>query len=252
MVLTFPWRKLQSYLAEMAATFIFIFVVYSAVLTASMDELNGGPILEGLSVGFVTAAIIYSFVDITIAHFNPAITFAAICLGKLPIVTGITYIIFQLLGSMIACAVVLGCFPQPVSDILDIIRPSGVDSEVTTGEIMCTELFLSAILTFVAFAVAVNPYKSPKYEDPEAEQLLSRPEDIKPDRSPFAPLVIGLIILVLALVGASTSGGAFNPAIVWSPVLFSGVWNDSWKYWIAEFVGGVAGGAVQVLILSRS
>ncbi|KAF7683758.1 Aquaporin [Astathelohania contejeani] len=251
MALSFNWRLIQSYLGEMACSFVFGFVVYSANIASTLTKQAASPVISGLAICFSSIALIYTFVDISLAHFNPAITFAAIVFGKISIIQGLFYMIFQFLGFMIAAAVILGCFPGKSSDLLEIIRAKKIDDKVTIGEIICSEIFLTGILVYVAFAVAINAHKK-KANIPttnsEANNAIA--EEEKPDYTPFAPLTIGVTIGFLAFLGISTSGGAFNPAVVFAPVLFSGKWKDSWAYWVAEFAGGVGGAAIQYFILS--
>ncbi|KAF7690745.1 Aquaporin [Cucumispora dikerogammari] len=245
---TFPWTKIQSYLGELTCSFIFGFTVYSSILTINLEKIQGGPILVGLALGFCAIAIIYSFLDLSLAHFNPAITLTTIIFNKLNIVEGIIYIIMQMLGFMVALSFVLLSFPGDNSDLLEILVPKPVNNTVSTGNLMSTEIFLSGILVFVAFAVAINKKKKITYETEVETDLLARVEDSAPDTSLFGPLAIGLTIGFLAFLGNSTSGGAFNPALVFAPVLFHNDWIDSWKYFLAEFIGGFLGGGIQILL----
>ncbi|ELA47012.1 hypothetical protein VCUG_01543 [Vavraia culicis subsp. floridensis] len=247
MPLSIQYSKIQSYIAECACSFIFGFTVYSAILTTTLNGIVAGPILIGLSIGFVSVVIIFLFVDVTLAHFNPAITFAAVIFRKVPIISGFFYIIAQGIGFMIASLVVQGCFPGSFRPLMNIIRPKQAD-DATTGEVICIEMFLTGILVFSVFAMAANPYKKQKEERDKRELQIDPSESKIPDRSMFAPVVIGLTLGFLGYLGGSTSGGAFNPGIVWAPVLFSGHWGDSWKYWVGEFVGGFGGALIQVIL----
>lgn len=245
---TFPWTKVQSYFGELIVSFIFGFTVYSSILTINLESIPSGPILVGLALGFCAVAIIYSFIDLCLAHFNPVITLAAMIFCKLNWVEGIIYIIMQIFGFMVALGFVLLSFPGKSSDLLDILTPKPINDTVSTGNLMSTEMFLSGILVFVAFAVAINKKKKLTYETEVETDLLARVEDKAPDTTILGPLAIGLTIGFLAFLGNSTSGGAFNPALVFAPVLFNSEWSDSWKYFVAEFVGGICGGGINMLL----
>lgn len=254
MALSLRFSKIQSYFAEFACSFIFGFTVYSAILVVDLQSIAAGRILIGLAIGFVSVAIIYLFMDVAPAHFNPAITFSAIVFRKQPIISGFLFIISQGLGFMVAALVILGCFPGSYRQLMDIIRPAPID-ESSTGKVICIEIFLTGILVFTVFACAINPYKKQKDErderDRKKESGENAPEHARsslPDRSILAPLVIGLTLGYLGYLGGSTSGGAYNPGIVWAPVLLSGHWGDSWKYWVGQFVGGVCGALIQVVM----
>jgi glycerol uptake facilitator-like aquaporin len=45
-------------------------------------------------------------------------------------------------------------------------------------------------------------------------------------------------------MGGSISGGAFNPAKVFGPALITGKWDHHLLFWVADFSGAAAGGAV--------
>ncbi|KRH92200.1 Major Intrinsic Protein (MIP) Family [Pseudoloma neurophilia] len=242
---SFRISYVQTYFAEFICSFIFGFTVYSAIVLTTLKEMAAGQILIGVAIGFVSISIIWAFCDITVAHFNPAITFATVIFCKLPIIKGIFYIIAQGLGFMLAAVVVLGSFPGNWRQIMNIIRPKPADG-VVTGEVICIEIFLTGILVFIVFCSAVNSYKQQK-DKKNLEQLGENTSDI-PDRTMFIPLIIGSTLGFLGLLGGSTSGGAFNPAIVWAPVLFSGVWRDSWKYWVGQFVGAFGAGVIQMVV----
>lgn len=216
-------------------------------MLTSLKEMAAGQILIGVAIGFVSVAIIWAFMDVTVAHFNPAITFAAVVFCKLPVIKGFFYIIAQGLGFMLAAVVTLGSFPGGWKFTMNTIRPKPAP-EAVTGEVICIEIFLTGILVFNVFCMAANTYKSQK-DEKAFRELRQDPSDSKiPDRTPYIPLAIGLTLGFLGLLGGSTSGGAFNPGIVWAPVLFSGVWRDSWKYWVGQFVGAFGAGLIQMLV----
>lgn len=247
MALSIRLSYIQPYLAEFVCSFIFGFTVYSAIMLTTLKEMVAGQILIGLAIALVSVSLIWSFMDITLAHFNPAITFATIVFCKIPIIRGIFFIIAQGLGFMLAAIVTLGSFPGNWRNVMDTIRPKP-GPDVATGEVICIEIFLTGILVFNVFAVAVNSYKQQKDKKNEDELGQPRDESKIPDRSMFNPITIGFTLGFLGLLGGSTSGGAFNPGIVWAPVLFSGVWRDSWKYWVGQFVGAFGAGLIQLLL----
>ncbi|KAM0686483.1 hypothetical protein COBT_002291, partial [Conglomerata obtusa] len=249
MALSANWKLIQSFFAEACASFIFGFAVYSAQISSTLTDQSAAPVIVGLAVALSAIAIIYTFSDVAPAHFNPAITAAAIVYRKLSIVKGLLFIVSQLLGFMVAAAVVLGCYPDGSGYKMNIIRPKKQAEGTTRGNIICTEAFLTGILVFVAFQVAINVYKKVKYTPSKEEKALPAAEDPDnqegPDKTILAPLVIGLTLGFLAFLGFSSSGGVFNPGLVWAPVLFSGNWIDCWAYWIGEFLGALVGGGIQ-------
>ncbi|KAF9763141.1 Aquaporin [Nosema granulosis] len=241
-------KKLQTALGEMFASFVFGFVVYSAIVGTSQSENLAASIIVGVSVGFSGVAVIYSFCDVTVAHFNPAITLASIVTFKIPFVMGFIYMLAQFVGFIFAALAVVACFPGKYKDKLEIMRPKFASSDVNSGTAFSAELFLTLILVYVAFAVGINPYEPPKDEEGVP---LDPDEEIATGRKITAPIAIGFTLGFLALCGISSSGGAFNPGIVFAPCLLSGTWTRSWVYFLGEFTGGILGGLLQSVLLYK-
>nr|ADD24207.1 Aquaporin [Lepeophtheirus salmonis] len=245
----FNWKIIRTFASEFFVSFLFGFTAYSSGLVVSIESIEAGPILIGLALGFSGIALIYSFLDVTVAHFNPAITLSAMVFCKIPFLMGLGFILSRILGFLAASAIVLGCFSGSSEEILNTILPKPVSDSISTLNIILTEGMLAGILVFVAFAVSINKHKKPVHNTVEDDELLESREDTAPDTTILGPLCIGLTLGFLALLGASSSGGAYNPALVFAPVLLTGRWADSWKYWVGEFVGGILGAVIQILLM---
>lgn len=256
MSFTFDWVVCRSLLAEGLITAIFSFSVYSVVTGSSIINSTDAQASVALTVGFSSVALIYAFMDVTIAHFNPAITLGAILTGKLPIWMGLGYMIMQCCGAMLASGTMLLCKPGTSLSLLNTTR-GVVFPAATQGNALLTEMVLTGILTYVAFAVAINVFNPPtqvKVEVPDegaANDKLRIITSQAPNRSAFAPIAIGLTLGFLSLLGLGSSGGVFNPAVTLAPVLFSGRWYNVWVYWVGQFVGGIVGAFLHVIIFSR-
>ena len=199
MAFSFQFSKIQTYFAEFVCSFIFGFTVYAAITLTTLKEMEAAQILIGMSIALVSVAIIWAFMDITVAHFNPAITFATIIFCKVPIIKGIFYMIAQFLGFMLAAIVIVGSFPGDWRAIMDIIRPTPAinpqtGEEVATGEVICIEIFLTGILIFIVFASAANSYKSQKDRKNQQELQIDPRDSNITDRTPFIPLTIGFTL----------------------------------------------------------
>jgi glycerol uptake facilitator-like aquaporin len=57
-------------------------------------------------------AIIFSFADVSGAHFNPAVTFATMVTGKMGVKQGLAYITVQLYSSIMATLALMCVFPD--------------------------------------------------------------------------------------------------------------------------------------------
>lgn len=235
-------KLLQSYFAEMLASLIFGFTVYSCVIQTRYEESPPSGFIVNMGVAFSSIAIIYAFADHTISHFNPAITLAAMLTMKLDFINGIGFIIAQIVGFIFATLLVVVVFPGSYSDIIDQIT-AGPGEHVPSVCIFFAEFIFTAILVFVAFEVGVNARRDPQtslYQDEELQ-----------NRTIVAPLTIGLTLGFLSLLGAKNSGGSFNPGLVFAPALLNNSWHYSWEFYVGEFCGGLFGALIQVWILFK-
>jgi glycerol uptake facilitator-like aquaporin len=241
-------KFLQSCIGELFASFIFGFAVYTSIIGSAQTSQLAAPVIIGLTIGLSGVAIIYSFCDITVAHFNPAITFAALCTRRISVTAGISYILFQLIGFILAGLATVAVLPGKYKNKLDIARPKKQNADLSLGSLFAAEFIMSAILVYVVFAVGANPYIPPKDENNEQ---LDPDEEITEGRKNSGPIAIGFTLGFLAFLGIGNSGGAFNPGIVLSPMILSGIWTHWWVYLLAQFSGGLVGGCIQAFVLYK-
>ena len=113
-----------SMLGEFVGTFSFLFFAFSATQVA----VNGNNSLPWLSVqpasmflyislafGFSLAVNAWTFFRVSGGLFNPAVNFALCLVGALTWTRGALLFVAQILGALIAAAVVLALFPGPLS-----------------------------------------------------------------------------------------------------------------------------------------
>lgn len=241
-------KMFQSLLGEMVASFVFGFTVYSAILGSAVTDQKAGPVIVGLAVGFSGVAVIYAFCDVAAAHFNPAITLAAIVTGKLRVVQGLGYIAAQYIGFILAVCALLPCSPKDYAETLKTIIATPASAGGDNLTVFAAEFLLTAILVHVAFAVGINPYTSGE----EGEGKSQSPDESEPVyRRVAAPLCIGLTLGFLAFLGIASSGGVFNPGIALAPMLMSNTWTNFWVYLSSQYSGGLVGALLQVFVLYK-
>ena len=156
---------------------------------------------------------------------------------------GIAFIISQVVGFMAAVGMVLCNFSQGREETLKLITPNKVDQDISHTGLFFTEFTLTAILVFVAFAVGINSKRNPKYSFYGDEEQV--------DRSIVVPLSIGLILGFLSILVSKTSGGAFNPGIVFTTQVIGNNWDCAWEFYVREFTGGLFGILIQVWLLFK-
>ncbi|KAI5151022.1 hypothetical protein ENBRE01_1845 [Enteropsectra breve] len=237
-------KLFQSYFAETLCTFIFGYAIYSTTLNLKYDlDHLGESVPIGLAICFSGIALIYTFADHTISHFNPAITLAAMLTFKLDFINGLGFIIFQIIGFILAALMAVANFPGSYMEVMRKLIPPYKEDPITNVNIFFTEFVLTAILVFVVFMVGINAFRDPEHSLYGDEAL--------PDRTMLAPLTIGLTLGFLAFLGGKTSGSYFNPGLIFAPMLLCNDWPCPWQYFVSEFTGGLVGALIQVWILFK-
>jgi glycerol uptake facilitator-like aquaporin len=243
---------IKAILGELLCTFLFIYIVCATA--ANFERLQtayNNPVVGALSTGFASVALIYSFADVSGAHFNPAVTFATIVTRKTGLTKGLMYMAAQLLGAVFSNLVLLATFPENFEKgnvAAQVAVVPAIDANI--GNAFLTELILTFILVYVIFAVAfdtvdsknVQVVNTPGGKQKKGANSLTIYTTSGATKAGFAPIAIGFTLGFLCFMGGSVSGGAFNPARVFGSALVGNVWTDHWMYWIADFLGaGMAG-----------
>ena len=220
----------RNWLAEAISTFALVFFGPLAVILAASVFGDGltieGIIMISLAHGAAVAFMVYAFGHISGAHINPAVTIPMMITRKIGIADGIGYIVFQIIGAIVATGTLVALFPEIGKSVF--WGAHGGPSELLGGSMMSglvVEIVLTFFLVTVIFMTAVHK-KAPK--------------------SVYGAVIGGMIFL-LHLVGVPLTGASMNPARSLSPTLFSGdagLWEVQWLYWVGPIVGGIIAGVI--------
>lgn len=253
-------NSIRMYAGEFLATFIFLFAVCATTLNTPILNI---PTIGPIAAGFAAFCVVYCFGG----HFNTAVTLGAMVGKKMDVVTGMIYIVLQLLASFLALGAIQFLFPGTTNADSLIMKPSPA---VTNIAAIFMEFLLTFILVLVIFRSAMGVQVKPRIKSVESS---GASEELPPDdgaivtmeesRSPvetakefqsrvkaaetrknFAPLVIGLTITFLATMGGTISGGAFNPLRPTAPAFLTLNFNSLWIYWVGDCLGGIVAGLV--------
>jgi aquaporin Z len=154
-------------------------------------------------------------------HYNPAVSLAVLLRGKMASVAEcIAYIVSQCTGALVASLVVYVILGRTFA-------PAPAETASIAGAFLVELLY-----TFALALVVLNSAASAKTHG-----------------NSFFGLAIGFTIVVAAFAGGPISGGAFNPAIGFGPIvvdtlLGSGSFANLWLYALAPFAGGAMAAAV--------
>jgi MIP family channel proteins len=234
-------------LAEFFGTFILIVFGVGVVAQVVLSKGAAGSTLSiNIAWGLAVTMGCYVAAGVTGAHLNPAVTLALAVHRRFPWHKVLPYSLAQLAGAFIASAVVFVTYHEALnafdSGVRQVVGPQG------TAGIWATypQPFLSvfpggfidqvvgtALLVGVIFAIT----------------------DTRNSPAPagLAPVVVGLLVLLIGATYGFNSGYAINPARDLGPRLFTFVagWGGDvfragngwwWVPIVAPCVGGVVGG----------
>ncbi len=198
---------INKYLAEAVGTFILVFVGSMSVLATQATD---GPLMVVVPLGFGLALLgaIYAVGHVSGGHFNPAVTLAMWLDKRTSFSDLIGYWIGQIVGALIASAVVLAASSK-----------EAVATTITGFEDSGTALVLEFVLTLIFLLVILAvTRKAPA----------------------VAGVVISLTLVAIHLAGIPFSGASVNPARSFGPALIGGSFDGYWVY----VVGPLGGAAV--------
>jgi aquaporin Z len=213
---------------ELGAEFIGTFMLVASVCGAALFSAPSvGLIAIALSIGTAVLAMAYAVGPISGGHFNPAVTCGLVAAGRFEARKAIPYIIVQVIAGVAAAAVFYVILKgAPASGkwntfmaISNLYGGTGFPLlSVALMEVVMTALFL------VVITGATSEKASPG----------------------FAPIAIGLTLVMIHLVAIPVSNASVNPARSTATALFAGgeALQSLWLFWVAPIVGGVIGGLI--------
>src|SRR5579859_2158759 len=203
---------MNKYVAECIGTFFLVLTIGCTVIG------HGAGPFAPLAIGAALMVMIFAGGHISGGHFNPAVTMGVWLRGKCKTKDVVPYMIFQVMGAVLAALLVKylkgGTVVAP-------LQPATVPA-------LLAEFLFTFALVYVVLNVATAKGTS---------------------GNSFYGLAIGFTVLVGAFSVGNISGGAFNPAVaVGISVLGLSSWANIWIYLLADFVGAaVAAGAFAAL-----
>ncbi len=211
---------LRKSIAELIATFVFVLIAVGAIgaalgLNAASKTANAPDyyLVAALASGIGIMLGVMTVGRISGAHMNPAVTVASIVTGNTGVIRGVLYIVAQLIGAVLAVAVLNSVNPHMAKVGMSTINAVSV----TTTQAVLVEGLLTFILVWTIFATTV---------DKRANTLL-------------APLAIGLVMVAGHLMAMGVTGASLNPARSFGPAAIVGNFSQHWVYWVGPIVGGV-------------
>lgn len=197
-------------MAECLGTFTLVFCGTAAM---AVNEVTGGAVTHvgiGITWGFIVIALIYAFGEVSGAHFNPAVTIAFAYAKKFPWKEVPKYLIFQVIGGVLASLTVLYLFPE--SETL-----GGTRTILSPEKAFILEL----LLTFFLMLVIINVSTGSK------------------ETGMMAGIAIGGVVMLEALFAGPMTNASMNPVRSFAPALVGNYWTNLWLYLIAPVIGAI-------------
>lgn len=215
--------------AEFLGTFWLVFGgCGSAVLAAAFPELGIGLLGVALAFGLTVLTGAYAFGGISGGHFNPAVSVGLMVAGRFPAKDLIPYVIVQLIGAIVAAAV-LYVIVTGKADFTTIggFAANGYGEHSPGGYSLASALVIEVVLTFMFLMIILGATTG---------------------RVPagFAPIAIGLALTLIHLISIPVTNTSVNPARSTGQALFVGGWalQQLWLFWVAPIVGAAIAGIV--------
>lgn len=203
----------------------------SAVLAAAFPELGIGFVGVSLAFGLTVLTGIYALGHISGGHFNPAVSFGLWAGGRFAAKDLVPYIIAQVLGGILAAAVLYLIASGKAGFELGGFASNGYGELSPGGYGLVAALVCEVVMTFMFLIVILGATHS------------SAPKG-------FAGVAIGLALTLIHLISIPVTNTSVNPARSTSQALFAGgdYVGQLWLFWVAPIVGAIIAGVVYKML----
>ncbi len=230
-------NSMQKFTAEMIGTFV---LVLGGCGTAVFAGGSVGFLGVAFAFGLTIVAIAYGLGNVSGAHLNPAVSIGVFCAGRMNAKDLVLYIIAQIIGGIIAAALMAFIVSQYGGERGTFA--ANVYGEGFTGasgylQISATGAFVvEMVLTFVFLLVILGSTDSRSVKG-------------------FAGLSIGLSLTLIHLISIPLTNTSVNPARSISQAIFSEnayALSQLWLFIVAPIVGAILAALVYKAVAEKS
>jgi aquaporin Z len=209
---------MKKYIAECVGTFVLTFLGCGTAMFLGCDT-PAGVVGTAMAFGLAVVAMAYTIGGISGCHINPAITLGVALSGRMSWKDACGYWVGQVIGGIIAGAVLL-LLTKVVSapDLTGGLGSNGVGGAGGVGGAFLVEVIATFLFVLVVLGTT----------------------DGKVGAGNFAGLAIGLSLILIHLVCIRLTGTSVNPARSIGPALFAcgDALKNVWVFICAPLVGG--------------
>lgn len=202
----------------------------SALLSANFPNIGIGIVGVSLAFGLTVLTVAYSLGHISGAHLNPAVTIGLWAAGKFKGSELLQYVISQILGAILAAAVlyviVLGNGSSTGG-----FAANGYGEHSPGGYDLISAVIIEFIMTFMFLLI-----------------ILGATDDKAPKG--FAGIAIGLALTLIHLISIPVTNTSVNPARSISQAIFSESWalDQLWLFIVVPIAGALLAGLLYKLL----
>ncbi|MFH1051539.1 MAG: aquaporin Z [bacterium] len=223
---------MKKYFAEFIGTFWLVLGgCGSAVLAAAYPELGIGFVGVAIAFGLTVLTMAYAIGHISGCHLNPAVSVGLWIGGRFDFKDLIPYIIAQVLGGILAAAILYLIAIGKTDFVMGGFAANGYGEHSPGGYSMLAALVTEIVMTFMFLIIILGAThsKAPKG---------------------FAGIAIGLGLTLIHLISIPVTNTSVNPARSTSQAIFAGDWalGQLWLFWVAPIVGAALAGLVYKLL----
>src|SRR5579885_55015 len=207
----------------------------TAVLAAGFPHTGVGFLGVALAFGLTLLTMAYAIGHISGCHINPAVTAGLCAGGRFPAGEVIPYIVVQVLGGIVAAAVLFVIASGAEGFSLGAgFAANGYGAHSPGGYPLLSCVVCEVVMTLIFLFVIMGATD-------------------KRVPAGFAPITIGLVLTLIHLISIPVTNTSVNPARSTGPALFVGGWavGQLWLFWLAPILGAVLGGILYRAITSE-
>src|SRR5271163_592220 len=217
----------RRFAAELIGTFWLVFGgCGTAVISAGFPKVGVGLLGVAFAFGLTLLTMAFTIGTISGCHINPAVTIGLWAGKRFPGREVPHYILAQVLGGILASTVLYVIASGAAGfDLSAGFASNGYGDHSPGGYSMGAAFVAEVVLTFMFLIV-----------------ILGSTDKRVP--AGFAPIPIGLMLVLIHLIDIPITNASVNPARSTAPALFVGGWalGQLWLFWVAPIAGAFLGG----------
>jgi aquaporin Z len=220
---------MKQYGAEFIGTFWLVLGgCGSAVLAAAFPDVGIGLLGVSFAFGLTLLTMAFAIGHISGCHINPAVSIGLWAGGRFPASELVPYIIAQVLGGVAAGGVLyLIASGKAGFDVSAGFAANGYGEHSPGGYSMQAALITEVVMTmmFLLIILGATAKRAPQG---------------------FAPIPIGLGLVLIHLISIPVTNTSVNPARSTGVALYVGDWAVAqlWMFWVAPIIGALLGALV--------